>query len=150
MVCEVYQRKSKRRTSQETKDEDEEKGVPTISADDTYTTEESHQDDEQHDRGASILAMLDHTSKMGFTSVVHSKEANPYAVLSTTNSVALLGYPKMIWNRDGEPAIMTFKEAVRADAAAIIEIVGKRKIAIIALIIPEQPAAYDSKNQMAR
>ena len=91
------------------------------------------------------MAMMDHSSKIGFTSVVPSKGVNPYVVLRTSTDVAMLGYPKVILKSDGEPAIMTLKEAVRAEAAAVIEVVGKKRESEKAQIISEQPAAYVSK-----
>ena len=52
----------------------------------------------------------------------------------------------MIMKSGGEPAILTLKEAVTADAAAIIEVEGRKKRhETVPHIIPEQSAANDSQ-----
>ena len=84
---------SPHRKVHEDQDEDQEnQATPTVSIYYMYMTKEgSKEDDGITDRGAPILAMLDHDSKMGFASVVQSKGIDPYAVVRLSNDVSLLG-----------------------------------------------------------
>ena len=75
-----------------------------------YMWMEEHEEDEE--KGMPIIVGRCRRTKWVFAEVVPHKGMDPYAVKRVTQSLKLLGYPKLDLKTDQEPAILKLKEAV--------------------------------------
>ena len=79
------------------------------------TSEGDGEDEDQ--LGMPILVMHDRQSGKVNSNVVPSKGVNPYAVMRCVQNIKLLGYYKLLFKSDQEPAIVAFREAVKVALA---------------------------------
>ena len=97
---------------------DEEGGLPMISIDYMFMADGQTKDEE---KGMPLLVMKDKRSKTIWARVVPAKGVNAYAVKQVAKRITLLGYKRILFKSDGEPAIKALKEAVKNEMG--IEIV---------------------------
>ena len=92
----------------------EEEAVPMISVDYMFMADRQVKEEE---RGMPILVLKDRRSKLTWARVVPAKGVNAYAIKQTAKMITLLGYTKIIFKSDGEPAIKALKEAIKNELA---------------------------------
>ncbi len=94
-------------------DKEEEQAVSTVSIDYAFMT---HDDVKESEAGyMPILVMLDRNTGKVNANVVPAKGVNPYAVMRTAQNVKLLGYDKIVFKCDQEPAIVALRDAVKRE-----------------------------------
>ena len=71
--------------------------------------------DKEEEKGMPLVVIKDARSKMVFARVVPQMGVEPYAVGSTVKALEQLGYKKVIFRSDNEPALLALKEIVRRD-----------------------------------
>jgi hypothetical protein len=102
------------------KKEEEEYGIPTISWDYFYMKDEEEDDGEADDeadeseRYTPIIVWHDNNSKANMAFAVPNKGECEYAIRRATQDICkILGYNKMIFKGDQEPALRTFMDRVK-------------------------------------
>ncbi len=89
-------------------EKEEEQAVSTVSIDYAFMT---HDDAKESEAGyMPILVMVDRNTGKLNANVVPAKGVNPYAVARTAQNVKLLGYDKVLFKCDQEPAIVALRE----------------------------------------
>ena len=96
---------------------EKEKEVPCVVMDYMYMGSEQKAGEE---KGMPIMVYKDLTTSRGgtgmiFARVVPNKGRNPYAIKSLVSDLKALGHKDMVLKSDGEPAIVSIKEAAKAE-----------------------------------
>ena len=107
-----------------------EAGVPKISLDYAYMSDDKNKKEEE--KGMPIIIMKDKATGMKYARVVQKKGSDPYAVHVVKKIIEGLGYSKIILKSDQEPSIMALKLLV--------------KNAMDIQIIKEESPAYDHQS----
>ena len=105
--AEVYPRRSVKNK--------EEREAPVIGIDYVCMHSEQDKEEEEEEKGMPMIVIKDDRSKMVFARVVPQKGVEPCAVGSTVRTLEQLGYKKVIFKSDTEPALLALKEAVRKE-----------------------------------
>ena len=95
---------------QEDKQEEE---VPVVSIDYTFMHDRQKEGEE---KGMPILVMKDRKTKVIRARVVPQKGKHWYAIKILSGMLDSLGYKKVMFKSDQEPAIMSLKEAVKNES----------------------------------
>ena len=90
-------------------------GLPTTSIDYMFMGDQQAREEE---KGMPMLVTKDKRTKMIWARVVPAKGVNAHAVKQLAKQITLLGYKKIVFKSDGEPAIKALKEAVRCEISA--------------------------------
>ena len=77
--------------------------------------ERRKKEESEDPRGMPIIAMHDRKSKAVMAHVVHEKGPNEYAISRVANEIRNLGYNKIIFKSDQEPAIKALKNKVKEE-----------------------------------
>jgi hypothetical protein len=85
----------------------------------TCTCTASEQEEEK-EKGVPIVATQDSKTKMDMAKVVPSKGVEKHAVEVVKRTIEQLGYRKVNFRSDDEPAILALKESVRRECDAEI------------------------------
>ena len=88
----------------------DQEGLPMISVDYMFMADKQLREEE---KGMPMLVLKDRCSKALWARVVPAKGVNAYAVKELAKQITLLGYKKILFRSDGEPAIKSLKEAVK-------------------------------------
>ena len=87
-----------------------ESDAPVIAIDYMYMHSEQEKEEE---KGMPIIVMKDDRTKMTLAKVAPNKGVVSYAVEIVKRFIELLGYKKIMFRSDNEPAILALKDAVR-------------------------------------
>ena len=88
-----------------------EQEVPTISIDYAFLGESGAQDDKLQ----PMIVMKDRKSGTIKAHLVEEKGVNAYAIKRVGQDIGLLGYKRIIFKSDNEPAIIALKEAIKKE-----------------------------------
>ena len=119
--------------------------IIVVSMDYGFMTEEGDGEEEV----MPMLVMHDRDTKMKFAHIVPNKGVHPYAVARVTKDLELLGHTELILKSDGEPAIVSLKQAVKNELAGIINTEDQEEERIkskVTRAIPEESPVGDSQS----
>ena len=126
------------------KSKEECSGKPVVIMDYGFMTEE----DKAEEESMPMLVIHDRDTKMKFAHIVPNKGVHPYAVARVAKDLELLGHTEIILKSDGEPAMISLKQAVKNEIAGITVTeecepeVGNK----IEKVIPEESPVGDSQS----